>query len=75
MATRDRTPETAAPEQPTVLNVDVVGDRVLASVERGDVSIVVEGPAGISAEELEETIEDISESIEQPIEKFAGGDR
>jgi hypothetical protein len=36
------TPQTAATEHPTVLDVDVVGDRALASVEKGDVSIVVE---------------------------------
>ena len=36
------TPTEASPEHPTVLDVDVVGDRALASVEKGDVSIVVE---------------------------------
>ena len=70
MATREQTPETAAPEQPTVLDVDVVGDRVLVSVDRGDVSLVVEAPAGISAGELRETLEDVPESIEETIDLF-----
>jgi len=43
---RRETPQTAATEHPTVLDIDVVGDRALASVERGDVSLVVEAPAG-----------------------------
>ncbi|SMO81519.1 hypothetical protein [Halorubrum cibi] len=71
MATSEPTPETAASEQPTVLDVDVVGDRALASVERGDVSIVVEAPAGISAEELEATLNGVPESIERTTERFA----
>jgi len=54
-ATR-QTPEAAATEHPTTLDIDVVGDRALTSVERGDVSIVVEAPAGISAEELEKIL-------------------
>lgn len=67
----EKTPATAAPEQPTVLDVEVVGDRALATAERGDVSIVVEAPAGISAKELEETLSGVPESIEQTIERFA----
>ena len=39
------TPQTAATEHPTVLDIDVVGDRALASVEKGDVSVVVESAA------------------------------
>jgi hypothetical protein len=74
MATREQTPETAAPEQPTVLDVDVVGDRVLASVDRGDVSLVVEAPAGISAGELEAVLEDVPESIEETINLFDRGE-
>lgn len=74
MATREQTPETAAPEQPTVIDVDVVGDRVLASVERGDVAIVVEAPAGISEEELEATLENVPERIDRTAELFDGGD-
>ena len=68
----DETPQEAAPEQPTVLDVDVVGDRALATAERGDVSVVVEAPAGISAEELEETLSGVPESIERTTERFAG---
>ena len=71
MATSEPTPETAASEQPAVLDVDVVGDRVLASVEKGDVSILVEAPTGISAEELEETLRGVPESIEETTELFA----
>lgn len=65
------TPETAATDHPAVLDIDVVGDRVLASVEKGDVSVVVEAPAGISAEELERTLTGVPESIERTTERFA----
>ena len=68
---RRKTPETAATEHPAVLDIDVVGDRVLASVERGDISLVVEAPAGTSAEELEQTLSGVPESIEQTTERFA----
>ncbi|OYR55248.1 hypothetical protein DJ70_12460 [Halorubrum halodurans] len=51
--------------------MDVVGDRALASVEKGDVSILVEAPAGISADELEATLNGVPESIEQTTERFA----
>jgi hypothetical protein len=64
-------PETAAPEQPTVLEVEIVGNRTLASVEKGDVSLLVEAPAGISAEELEQTLSGVPESIERTTERFA----
>jgi hypothetical protein len=37
MATREDTATTSKP--PAVIDVDVVGDRVLATVDRGDVSI------------------------------------
>ena len=53
-------------------DVDVVGDRALASVEKGDVSVVVEAPAGISAAELEQTLSGVPESIERTTERFAG---
>lgn len=65
------TPDTAATDHPAVLDIDVVGDRVLASVEKGDVSVVVEAPAGISAEELERTLSGVPESIERTTDRFA----
>ena len=68
---RRETPDTAATDHPAVLDVDVVGDRALASVEKGDVSLLVEAPAGISAEELEETLSEVPESIERTTERFA----
>ena len=68
-ATR-KTPETAATEHPAVLNVDVIGDRTLASVEKGDISLVVEAPAGISAAELEASLAGVPESIERTAERF-----
>ncbi|WP_241964469.1 hypothetical protein [Halorubrum sp. 48-1-W] len=71
MATSEPTPETAATEHPAVLDVDVVGDRALASVEKGDVSVLVEAPAGISAEELEATLSTVPKSIERTTERFA----
>ena len=51
--TRQATTTTAATEQPVVLDVELSGDRVLARVDRGDVSVLVEAPAGISADEIE----------------------
>lgn len=69
VATR-KTPETAATEHPAVLKVDVTGDRALASVEKGDISLVVEAPAGISAAELEATLVGVPESIEKTAERF-----
>ena len=74
MATNDRTPQEAATERPAVLDVKVVGDRMLGSVEKGDVSVVVEAPAGISEEELEATLADVPERIERTAELFGRGD-
>ena len=68
---RRETPQTAATEHPTVLDIDVVGDRALASVEKGDVSVVVEAPAGFSAEELEQTLSGVPKSIERTTRQFA----
>lgn len=68
-ATR-QTPETAAAKYPTVLDVVVAGDRALATVEKGDVSIVVEAPAGISAVELEATLDGVPESIAKTAKSF-----
>ncbi|WP_256403269.1 hypothetical protein [Halorubrum salinum] len=62
----------SASTQPTVLDVEISGDRVLGTAERGDVSIVVEAPAGISADELEQTLSGVPESIERTTERFAG---
>lgn len=58
-----------------MLDVEVVGDRVLASVQEGDISVVVEAPAGTSEDELKATLEDVPERIERTAELFAGGDR
>jgi len=66
----EETPATAATEHPAVLDVDVVGDRTLATVEKGDVSLVLEAPAGISAAELEATLAGVPESIEKTAERF-----
>ncbi|WP_256289634.1 hypothetical protein [Halobellus inordinatus] len=73
MATRSD--DTTASKPPAVIDVDVVGDRVLATVDRGDVSIVVGGPAGTSGEELKELLGDVPEKIEFVAELFNGGDR
>ncbi|ELZ41881.1 hypothetical protein [Halorubrum tebenquichense] len=67
-------PQEAAPEQPAVLDVEVEGDRVLGSAERGDVSLVVEAPAGISEEELEATLNDLPERMTRTAALFDGGD-
>jgi len=71
----DETPQEAAPEQPTVLNVEISGDRMLASAERGDISLVVEAPAGTSEEEIEATLDEVPEKIERTADLFTGGDR
>ena len=68
---RREAPEEAAPEQPTVLDVRVEGDRMLASAERGDISLVVEAPAGTSEEEISETLSGVPESIERTSKRFA----
>ncbi|RLM53711.1 hypothetical protein DVK02_12760 [Halobellus sp. Atlit-31R] len=59
-------------QPPAVIDVDVVGDRVLATVERGDIAIVVEGPAGISGDEVDELLDDVPEKIEEVAELFEG---
>lgn len=69
----DETPQEAVPEQPTVLDVDVVGDRMLASVEKGDISVVVEAPARTPEDELEATLDDVPERIKRTADLFAGG--
>jgi hypothetical protein len=71
----DEPPKEAAPEQPAVLDVEVVGDRMLASVEKRDVSVIVEAPAGTSESELEATLADVPERIERTAELFTRGDR
>jgi hypothetical protein len=68
---RREAPEEAAPEQPTVLDVRVEGDRMLASAERGDISLVVEAPAGTSEEEISKTLSGVPESIERTSKRFA----
>ena len=73
MATRSDDTTTSQP--PAVIDVDVVGDRVLATVDRGDVSIVVEGPVGISGDELEELLNEVPSKIEFVADLFEGGDR
>jgi len=60
-------------QRPAVLDVDVSGDRVLATVERGEISVVVEAPVGHSAEEVEALLEDVPSKIETVTEMFAGG--
>ena len=72
-ARREPQPE-AAPEQPVVIDVEVEGDRVLGSAERGDVALVVEAPAGISKEELAATLDDLPKRIARTAELFDGGD-
>ncbi|OYR64986.1 hypothetical protein DJ80_03100 [Halorubrum ezzemoulense] len=67
--------EDAAPEQPTVLDVEIEGDRMLASAERGDISVVVEAPAGTSEAELAETLDEVPAKIERTADLFTRGDR
>ena len=72
--TRQTTPTTAATEQPVVLDVELSGDRVLAGVDRGDVSVLVEAPAGIGEEELEGVLEEVPTRLERTVALFDGGD-
>lgn len=71
----DETPQEAAPEQPTVLDIELAGDRMLASAEQGDISVVVEAPAGMSEAELAETLDEIPAKIERTADLFTGGDQ
>jgi len=72
--TRQATPTTAATEQPVVLDVELSGDRVLARVDRGDVSVLVEAPAGISEDELANVLEEVPTRLERTVALFDGGD-
>jgi len=72
--TRQATPTTAATEQPVVLDVELSGDRVLARVDRGDVSVLVEAPAGISEDELASVLEEVPTRLERTVALFDGGD-
>lgn len=72
---RRETPQEAAPEQPTVLDVELAGDRMLASAEQGDISVVVEAPAGTSEDELAETLDEIPAKIERTADLFTGGEQ
>ena len=72
--TRQATPPTAATEQPVVLDVELSGDRVLARVDRGDVSVLVEAPAGISEDELANVLEEVPTRLERTVALFDGGD-
>jgi len=72
--TRQATPTTAATEQPVVLDVELSGDRVLARVDRGDVSVLVEAPAGIGEDELESVLEEVPTRLERTVALFDGGD-
>jgi len=71
---RQATPPTAVTEQPVVLDVELSGDRVLARVDRGDVSVLVEAPAGISADELEGVLEEVPTRLKRTVALFDGGD-
>jgi hypothetical protein len=71
MATRSDT--TTSEQPPAVIDVDVEGDRVLATVDRGEIAVVVEGPVGISADEVEALLDDVPSKIETVTELFAGG--
>lgn len=66
----DETPQEAAPEKPTVVDVEIQGDRVLAGCDRGDVSVAIEAPVGISAAELEAALEGVPGSIERTSKQF-----
>jgi len=67
------TPTTAATEQPTVLDVRLEGDRVLVGIDQGDVSVLVEAPAGIPEDELESVLEEVPTRVERTVELFEGG--
>jgi hypothetical protein len=73
MATTDDS--TASDQPPAVLDVDVQGERVLATVERGEIAVVVEAPVEHSAEQVEALLEDVPSKIEPVTEMFAGTER
>ena len=67
------TAATTATDAPTVLDVDLEGDRVLARVDQGDVSVLVEAPAGIADAELEAVLEAVPTRLERTVALFDGG--
>ena len=72
MATRSDATTTEQP--PIVLECDLHGDQAIVTAERGDVSVIVAAPAGISAAEIEPLLEGVPESIENVAELFDRGE-
>ncbi|WP_434522384.1 hypothetical protein [Halorubrum sp. AS12] len=48
-----------------MVDVGIGDDRMLASADRDDISVVVEVPAGRSEEELAETLDEVPEKIKR----------
>ncbi len=65
---------TATTDLPPVLSAEVEGDRVLATAEIGEISVVVEAPVGVTASELSAVLADVPESIVRTTERFAAAE-
>ncbi|WP_336025172.1 hypothetical protein [Halobellus salinisoli] len=65
---------TTISKPPAVIDVDVVGDHVLATAERGDIATVVKRPVGTDGEKVDELLDDAPEKIETVAGPFAGGE-
>lgn len=66
---------TTAADAPTVLDVELEGDRVLARVDQGDVSVLVAAPAGIPGDELEAVLEEVPTRLERTVALFERGEQ
>jgi predicted metal-dependent hydrolase len=69
------TAATTAADAPTVLDVELEADRVLARVDQGDVSVLVEAPVGISDDELEAVLEEVPTRLERTVALFDRGEQ
>ena len=69
------TAATTAADASTVLDVELEGDRVLARVDQGDVSVLVEAPAGIANAELETVLEEVPMRLERTVALFDEGEQ
>lgn len=71
MATSDRSAASAS--EPVVLDAEVVGDRMLVGVDRGEVSLAIQAPADATEEEIEAALDGVPESVVRTADLFVGG--
>ena len=71
MATSERSGSAAS--APVVLDAEVVGDRMLVGIDRGEVSLAIEAPADATEEEIEAALDGLPESVVRTADLFVGG--